>query len=374
MVAPLAAAALLGAGCGQASQHAGSPARPAALSMATSAGTASGTWAVVVMGGPAATHNDFWQLLTRPPGSWTWRLATPPGVASNGGLVAAPAGGRSLVAAFRPSQGLSFSPLAITGDGGTVWSAGVLDAPLAGLPGALAASPGDGRLLALLKGGAAELSAPGGTRWARLATLHSLASTAAGRRCGISGLTGASFGPSNLPVLAGTCTRRATAGVFTLRAGTWHLAGPVLPPALAGPVRVLTLSAAGGRQTALLAAGAGARAVLLAAWSRSGRWALSPVLPLHGAQVRSVSVAASGGTTVMLNGNAAVALAAKGASWRRLPAVPHGCQALALGPGGRIDALAPAGSTLTDWALTRGSATWARAQTLHVPIEYGSSG
>jgi hypothetical protein len=44
------------------------------------------------MGGSAAEHNNFWQLFVRPAATGKWRLATPPGVASNGGLVVASPG------------------------------------------------------------------------------------------------------------------------------------------------------------------------------------------------------------------------------------------------------------------------------------------
>jgi cation transport ATPase len=58
---------------------------------------AAGTWAVAVMGGSAATHDNFWQLFARPAGSQRWKLVTPPGTPGNGGLVLAGAG-RSLIA------------------------------------------------------------------------------------------------------------------------------------------------------------------------------------------------------------------------------------------------------------------------------------
>ena len=83
----LLAATMLAAGCGSTVSRAAAPASPAAPpSLATSLATATGTWAVAVMGGSAASHNNFWQLFVRPAGTSTWRLATPPGVASNGGL------------------------------------------------------------------------------------------------------------------------------------------------------------------------------------------------------------------------------------------------------------------------------------------------
>ena len=134
------------------------------------------------MGGPAAEHNNFWQLFVRPAATGKWRLATPPGVASNGGLVVASLGAGSVVAGFRPSQDLSYSPLATTHDNGTAWTPGLLDAALADVPDALAAAPGGGHLLALLASGQAELSGPGGTGWTRLATRQSLAASPAGRQ------------------------------------------------------------------------------------------------------------------------------------------------------------------------------------------------
>ncbi|HEY6501437.1 MAG TPA: hypothetical protein VIZ20_18550, partial [Streptosporangiaceae bacterium] len=61
-----AAAALLAAGvlagCGSTAAGQAAPAAPDVhLSLATSAGYPGGNWAVLVMGGSAATHNNFWQ-------------------------------------------------------------------------------------------------------------------------------------------------------------------------------------------------------------------------------------------------------------------------------------------------------------------------
>ena len=92
------AAAALIAGCGSAAPAAPGPAAEAtpagAPFLATSLVTAAGTWAVAVMGGSAASHNNFWQLFVRPAGSRSWKLVTPPGTADNGGLVLAAAAGR----------------------------------------------------------------------------------------------------------------------------------------------------------------------------------------------------------------------------------------------------------------------------------------
>ena len=68
----LAAGALL-AGCGSPAPHVPGPAAEAPPAgtpfLATSLVTGAGTWAVAVMGGPVATHDNFWQLFARPAGS-----------------------------------------------------------------------------------------------------------------------------------------------------------------------------------------------------------------------------------------------------------------------------------------------------------------
>jgi hypothetical protein len=372
----LLAAALAAVGCGPAASPASTPAAPAQpVSLATSLATGSGTWAVAVMGGSAASHNNFWQLFVRPTRTSTWRLATPPGVASNGGLVLATPGGGTVVAGFRPSQNLAYSPLATTHDNGTTWSPSLLDTGLADVPGALAAAH-NGRLLALLTNGTAELSATGGTHWARLATLHSLARSAPGRRCGLESLSAAAFSPSGMPLLAGTCRHRQTAGLFAFTGGAWHPAGPTLPASLSGqPTRVLGLTVAGNRDTALLAVGAGRDTVLMGAWSPgNGHWELSPSLPLGGAQVASFSTGPRGAIGIVLTGRAGVVLPGPSSNWQWLPFLPANTQTLTLGPRAQVDALAAAGTTFSDWTRTPGSAAWAKTQTLHVPVQYRSSG
>ena len=147
----------------QAGQPAGPPAAVPPPQLATAITTAAGTsWAIVVMGGSSAQHDDFWQLFARPAGATKWRQVTPAGVADNGGLVAGVTGAGSLVAGFRPSQDLSFSPLAATADSGASWSAGgPVNPGLADVPDALAGGPG-GQLIALTQGGGAQLGTHGG--------------------------------------------------------------------------------------------------------------------------------------------------------------------------------------------------------------------
>jgi hypothetical protein len=329
------------------------------------------------MGGSVAAHDNFWQVFARPAGSPLWKLVTPAGVPDNGGLVLAGAG-HSLIAGFRPSQFLTYTPLTATADGGQAWSStGPLDGALANVPDALAAAPATGHLLALLTDGTAAQAAPGGyARWSTLASLPTLAATEAGRRCGLQNLTAAAFSPSGQPLLGGTCRHPGIAGIFTETSGTWQAAGPPLPPALAGQaVRVLRLTSTANRIVALLAAGSGPSTRLLTAWSsgNGSQWALSPPLPLNGARLVSASFGPPGMAAVVLTGNHGATLAGPGALWRALPPLPPGTATLAPGPGAGLDALAVHRTILTVWHLAPGSGAWAKTQAINVPIQFGSS-
>ena len=375
----LAVAALI-AGCGSPAPSAPGPAAEAPPAgtpfLATSLVTAAGTWAVAVMGGPVATHDNFWQLFARPAGSQRWKLATPPGTADNGGLVLAGAG-RSLITGFRPSQYLTYTPLTLTRNAGQAWaSTGPLDGPLADVPDALAAASPAGKLLALLTDGTAELAAPGYTSWTTLATQPSLAATPPGRRCGLQNLTAATFAPPGIPLLGGSCSHPGTAGIFAGTGSTWHAAGPALPAALAAqPVQVLRLTSTQSSTVALLAAGTGPATSLLAAWSSdSGRhWVLSPPLPLNGTAPSSASFGPGDAAAIVLNGSRSEAIAGPGAPWRALPALPPGTATLAAGPAGGFDALAVHHTKMTVWQLAPGSAAWASTQVINVPVQFGSS-
>jgi hypothetical protein len=379
-IAVALSAMLLAAGCGNAAPARSSltqavPSGPPSLD--TSLVTAAGTWAVTVMGGSAAQHNNFWQLFARPAGSPDWKLVTPPGVPDNGGLVLADTGGQSLTTGFRPSQYLTYTPLTVTRDGGQAWSSGSpLDAALANVPDALAAAPGGGHMLALLTGGTAKLTSTGGTSWATLASQRSLAATPPGRRCVLQNLTAIAFSPAGMPLLAGTCGHPGTVGIFAFRHRAWQAVGPRLPAALAHQtISVLRLTTTANRIAALLTAGSGPTASLLAAWSADdgSHWALSPPFRLNNATLTSTSFAA-GAAAIVLSGNRAETISGAGASWRSLPALPPGTATLASGTAGGFDALAVHRTRLTVWHLAAGAPTWRTAQTINVPVQFGSSG
>lgn len=319
--------------------------------LATSVVTAQGTWAVVDVGGPASQEDNFWQLFAQRGGRWS--LVTPPGVADNGGLVAA-GGPGSLLIGFQPSQDLTFSPLASSTDDGTHWAPELLGSALASVPDALATGP-SGTELALLRNGDVDVSEAGGT-WSGLTSESALAASAAGRECGVTGVDAVSFWPNGLKVVAGACEQRKVAGVFTDTNGTWQLDGPSVPGG--GQVRVLRLSGT----TALLSSGGAVYAAWHgSSWTVSGALAGSPVASGFGA---------NGSTWVLLSGGRAAVISGPGGAWQQMPAVPAGTATLALA-GGETDAFAVTGDVATVWRLSVGA--WTKAQVIRVPIASGSS-
>ena len=381
IAASAAAATVLAAGCGSTAAHGHGPGTAASVppsSLATSLATPEGAWATVVMGGSAAQHNNFWQLFTRPASTTRWKLVTPPGTADNGGLVLAASAGQPVITAFRPSQYLTYTPLAQTRDGGQAWSAlSPLDGSLASIPDALAIQPAGSGLLALLADGSAEGAAVGTAAWKNLANERTLASIPASRSCGPRALTAVAYTPSGVPLLAGTCSRPGSAGIFTDTGGTWEPAGPTMPGALARQrVTVLRLTATASLVVALLGVGSGHAARLLAAWSAdNGRhWATSPPVGAGDGAVASASFGPTGTAAVITAGGRAEIITGASGHWTALPTLPAGTATLSPGSHGQSDALAVRGGTLTIWQLPPGGSTWTKTQVISVPIQYGSSG
>jgi hypothetical protein len=367
----LVIAATAVAGCGSRPAPSTTPApAPAPPPLATSFADAAGTdWAIVEMGGSAAQEENFWELFVRSAGATTWRLATPLGVADNGGLVVASPGGGSLVTGFRPSQLLTYSPLVASTDNGASWSpADPVKSGLVDAPDALAAGPGD-QLIALTSSGA-ELGQRLGASWTRLSSAGSLAATQAGKACGVTSLTAAAFSSSGSPMLAASCSRPGVAGIFADSSGAWQAAGPAVPASLADrDVDVLGLAADGSGLVALLRAGTGASASIVGAWYAGGRWTVSA--PLRASTLTSTAIGSGGSIGVILNVSHGATLAGPGAAWHALPALPKRAATLALGSSGQVDAITVNGAAFRDWRL--GPAGWSLAQTVQVQVPYGSS-
>ncbi len=383
-----AAAALLAAGCGSTAATSPPAARPlvaglGAPTLATSASSSSGTsWAIVDMGGKAL--NSFWELFVRAAGGTSWQLVTPPGAASNGGLVMAATGATSLVTGFRPTQLLKFSPLAATANAGAQWSQSALLSPgLGDVPDALAGGS-DSRLIALTGTGDVEASTSLGASWTRLTTRQALAGSAAGRACGLRALTAAALTQDGSPLVAANCGTAGVVGIFAQSAGTWRRAGPTLPTSMPrAAVDVLGLATSGTRTTAIIATATRTGTSVLAAWSSDGgtTWQLSPVLAVPAADTTaartpSVSIWADGSAGLVLpaaNQRSGAIIGWQAAAWHTLPALPAKTATLAIGPGGQPQALSVSPATMTAWQLA-GSSQWTPTQTVRVTIPYGTSG
>jgi hypothetical protein len=378
------AIAALAAACGTApaaSSGVAAAAHRAAIggpALATSASSASGTnWAVVQLGGSAAAFDNFWELFVRPAGATGWQLATPGGAASNGGLVMTPTGATSLVTGFRPSQKLSFSPLAATADGGAHWAQNALLSPgFSDVPDALGASAAN-QLLALTDTGNVEASTDAGVTWRTLTTERALAGSSATRACRVQALTAVAWTPTGSPLVAASCARPGVAGVFMLAAGGWRSSGPALPAALShDDVDVIGLATAGQRTTAILAASHGASTSVVAAWSADGgaTWRLSPALPAGTATHPSVSIWADGSAGLVLSATGGATIGWQSAGWRTLPQLPPRTATLAIGPAGQPEALTASPNAMSAWQLAVGSNNWTLNQTVRVQVPYGSSG
>ncbi|HJY95562.1 MAG TPA: hypothetical protein VJ371_11440, partial [Streptosporangiaceae bacterium] len=103
-------------------------------------------------------------------------------------------------------------------------------------------------------------------------------------------------------------------------------------------------------------------------------WILSPPLRLNGAALSSASFGPGDTTAIVLNDGRGQTVAGPGAPWRALPALPPSTATLAAGPAGALQALAVDRTKMTVWQLVPGSAAWAKAQSINVPIQFGSSG
>jgi hypothetical protein len=385
---------LMLAGCGSAAPpHAGQAAAAGqrALPLDTSVAADGGSFSIVEMGGSAASEQNFWQLFVRPAGASHWRLATPLGVADNGGLIAVATGGSSLLTGFRPSQDLTFSPLAATTDNGTSWSAvAPLPAGLADEPGAMAADAA-GRLLALSTAGTVLLSDGAGGKWTALTSERELAAISAGRACRLTGLSAVAFAADGSPLVAGSC-REDQAGIFSRAAGGWRLAGPPLEAPSHGGSAVLALATAGSSAnvtstgvtsaarssagntvtTALIRSGPAASGRLVVAWQDpAGRWSASAALITGPARVLSASVWPGGAIGVVFTGGRAAVITGQDGQWEPLSGLPAHTATLAVEPGGQVEALAASGGTFRAWTFASGR--WHLAQTIRVAIPYGSS-
>lgn len=349
--------------------------------LATSIDTPSGTWATVPMGHLGQPLNTFWQLFFRPTGGAAWsNQVKATATATNGGLVLASAG-QSLAVGIRPSYDLRFSPVITTADGGATWTTGLLDESLVAHPDALALDTA-GHALAITGGPSGdEVLASGGSlsKWRELLTLGTLRSTEPGKACAPRAITAVGYTDS-VAMVGASCSKPGVVGLFLSHGGTWLTAGPQLPPSVAhSTVTVLGMhSEASGMAVVLGVAGSQGKSLIVSWRASASSWRASPPLqltrgedlvsfgPAPGANLLVLVGAPGGSKRLYITGDPP-------ASWRRVPSPPPDTATVAAGPAGTIEALGVNDTVLTVWNLAASSATWAESQTIHVPVQFGSS-
>jgi len=349
-----------------------------------------GSQVVVAMGHLDDPSNTFSELFDRSAGSTTWVLATPPGVADNGGLVvgAAPTGAQT--AGFLPSANLTFSVLAQRSAAAASWTPGIVPGALAAEPDGLTTGSG-GQVAAVLARPAPEVvtAGPGITTWRRLTTVAGLDGTSS--RCAVDRVTAVAISAAGTPDLGAGCAGSATAGIFAAApSGGWTLLGPLAIPGAPSATQVLRLQAGTPGPTALVEGTGGPGTTLVAVWDAGGS-ELSGSVPLAvptGWSLLATSVGGGDGRAVtVLLGSATgpqrrieiadgpaggTGAGGPGAQWTVLPAPPPGTSAVAT-VGAESDAFVVSGNRLTVWSLAPGAARWSAPSQQTVPLQYGSS-
>jgi len=329
--------------------------------------------------------NTFWQLFFRARGASSWSNATSTlALATNGGLIIATPDGQSVEVGIRPANRLTFSTLLTASPTQSSWTTGLLPAGLAADNSALATDALNGSSAALLNEGdsvRAVSSAHGLSTWRSLTTEAVLASSSAGRQCGLRSITAVGYDGTQA-LIGGGCRHADTVGLFSRSGDRWRLVGPTLPRQLdLGSVDVISLKQTSeGISTILAVTSVKEGTSLVAAWAGSGgQWSVSGALRLRSSQrVLSIGPASGVGMFVLLAGSGgseeADLVGGPVDSWQLLPTLPGGTSTLAFGPANAVDALAVNDTAFANWHLSPGSSHWAKGQAISVPIEFGSSG
>lgn len=375
------------------------------IPLAGSASSASATWAALPMGYLGDPVNTFWQLVTVTGGSSHWTLATPPGVASNGGLAVTAGSSGSALAGFEPSQDLVFSPLAQSADGGATWSTGVLPGGLAPVPDSLASAGGTQLGLLASGGGRVVESADDLASWRTLVTERRIAQETSRSGCAVTRLTAVALvnlgsGGAPVPMVGTSCASGDRLGIFVLVGGTWVGVGPRAQGstrASTAPVQVVRLVATSTGAVALVSTGSGPGTRLYGLWGTgtgtgaTWRWTVTPALGLGSRRLSASGITPGGRLVVTAAGSGVVAWvvsppvtpspsaasppsaasAQSPVGWQTLAAPPQGTAAVVPTPAGGLDALVVRQSTLDVDSLV--GQRWQQAQVLEVPIQYGSS-
>jgi hypothetical protein len=349
--------------------------------LAGSVATAASASAVVVMGKDDGQHDLFWELFGYDSATSRWKLITPPGVADNGGLMVAQGNATNLLVGFGASQGLAFSPVALSSNGGKAWSPGGLAEPLATAPSAIALGE-NSSAVALVDGGREEVLVRAGslTSWATLTTESNLAGLEVGKMCGVQSIGAVAIRPGGQVLVGASCRQSGVVGVFANSGASWSLMRvPVGDNERSESFATLRLTNAGGPTTGLFSGVDGATRTLLAGWAAptGGGWTLSAPLVLRaGDRVIASGVGSSGSQFVLLRSGGstrAEIISSPSAAWKPISPLPAGTATIATQPGGQLVALSVSDAHFTVWQVGSDGTGWKKQQSTTVPIAFGSS-
>jgi hypothetical protein len=357
----------------------------------------SGFTASVAMGDLSEPVNTFWQLLYRPDSSSRWTLITPPGTATNGGVVVAPSTTGALTTGILASLGLTFSPLAATPNLGGNWATGVLPGPLAVVPSSIAI---DGsRVLALLGTDRGEVVESRGaftaSSWTSIGDIQQLQALRDASGCDVGALTALAAAngvalvgarcATSVPITPPSSTPRWGAGVpvadgmgstmplFVRIDDTWEAGGP----SFVGPSEVLRISPAHGGFVAVIESRTGTTTNVAVLRITDGQGIVERLgsIALDGGTVASSAVDRAGVTDLVVRSAGgtcrAYAFGFRDARVVGLPALPVGA-CVVVGAPGNLQSLRIEGSIVLVYGVGPAH-RWQVVQRLVVPIQYGSS-
>jgi hypothetical protein len=355
-----------------------------AIPVTASMTTPTGSSMLIPMGHLSDPSNTFWELFLRRPAGTSWVLATPPGVATNGGLVAAVPPVGSLTVGFLISAALKFSPVAQSTNGGKTWSPGDLPSPLTATPDSLAVGPTGETLALVAKAGQSIL-----TKTVDLSTWRTLTTTKVLARatstCAWQRVTAVAYTAASQPLLGLACARAGEIGILGLgpssamKTSGWHNVGPSLPPAT-GIASVVRLERTAAGPVGLAQLESAKRTSLVAFWAQGAtdQWLRSAALPVPTGW--AIDATATGGgagqdVAVLLRSrdqSRVEVITGPGSSWVTVAGSPRRATGVS-DIGTEIDTFVVMGNHLAVWAWTPGSVAWRRTSTIRVPVPYGSS-
>jgi hypothetical protein len=360
------------------------PASGAPPVIGASTTTPAGSSVVIAMGHLNTPSDTFWELFLRPVGIASWVLHTPPGVASNGGLVLAASPSGLLTVGFLSSAELRFSPVAQSMDRGDHWSPGELPSSLTSTPDALAVGPTGEALAVVAASGQSVLQSSGDlSTWKKFTSVNVLARAAPS--CGVREVTAVAYNAAAQPLVGVNCARQGEVGILAAKASSnsastgWSDIGLSLG-AGSGGASVTRLVSTGVGVAGLAQVQVGKRVSVVAFWGNgsSAQWTgptSFSVPPGWSIKATATGGGSGQGLAVLLGSGErrrVKVVAGPGASWTTPPPVPRGATGVSTA-GAEIDAFVVTGSHLAIWSWTEGAGGWRHSASITVPVPYGSS-